>query len=204
MITKKILVWIIVGWCLITLINYYYTNFFILAFIWIGMSLGFFIATIVQIWKAIEEIKSVSKLRITKLFVFVTLFLLTFYGDIPNQLIEKVDWEILKNKRVEIVEKVRTGELEPNVDYNGIICELPFEIPVISNGGNDIWITSNENNNSLTVRFWIFRNFFESPSTMFIYSNNPEEMKRLENISIERPNENWKIESNWFRIKESY
>ena len=51
------------------------------------------------------------------------------------------------------MEQVKNKELNPNVSWNGWVCELPFEFPVVSNGGNDIGITRNEENNGTTVTF---------------------------------------------------
>lgn len=106
---------------------------------------------------------------------------------------------ILENKRNEIVEQVKTKELNPNVSWNGWVCELPFEFPVVSNGGNDIGISRNKENNGTTVTFWIFRNFFDLPSTYFVYTDDPEEIKRLDKKVAEQPDANWKIKENWYR-----
>lgn len=196
---KNGLIWTIVGWVILTLINYYYTNFFILAFIWLGMSLIFIILTLIQLVKTIKERKTLTKLRIAKLLTFSILFILTFYRNSTNLAIEKADWFILENKRDEIVEQVKNKELNPNVSWNKWVCELPFEFPVVSNGGNDIGISRNEKNNGTTVTFWVFRNFFDSPSTHFVYTNDPEEITRLNKKVAERPADNWKIKENWYR-----
>jgi len=200
MTTNRILIWAINGWCLITLINYYYTNFFILPFYWIGMNLMLLILLVIQVSKLIKERKYITKLRIVKLIVFSTLFFLTLFKDIPNQFIEMLDWQMFKDRRIKIVEQVKNGKLQSNQKYGGI-CELSFEFPVVSNGGNDIWITHNKLESQLTVRFWIFRNFFEAPSTYFIYTNDLNKMNIFEKKIITNPKENWKIESNWYRIK---
>jgi hypothetical protein len=197
--TKKGLIWIIIAWISITLINYYYTIYFILAIIWFVLIISLFYLTLVQLKKTYEERKNLSKLRITNLLTFSLLFILTLYRHKTNLVIEKIDWFILENKRNEIVEKVKNKEINPNVSWNDWVCELPFEFPVISNGGNDIGILRNKKNNGTTVTFWVFRNFFDSPSTHFIYTNDPEEIKRLDGKIANRPKENWKIKENWYR-----
>jgi hypothetical protein len=197
--TKKGLIWIIIAWVSITLINYYYTIYFILAIIWFVLIISLFYLTLVQLKKTYEERKNLSKLRITNLLTFSLLFILTLYRHKTNLVIEKIDWFILENKRNEIVEKVKNKEINPNVSWNDWVCELPFEFPVISNGGNDIGILRNKKNNGTTVTFWVFRNFFDSPSTHFIYTNDPEEIKRLDGKIANRPKENWKIKENWYR-----
>ena len=138
-------------------------NFFFLADIWLGMTLNLFILTIIQLVKTIKERKTLSNLRIAKLVTFSLLFLLTFYRHKTNLVIEKIDWVILENKRNEIVEQVKNKKLNPNVNWNGWVCDLPYEFLVVSNGGNDIGILRNRENNRTTVTFWVFRNFFDSP-----------------------------------------
>jgi hypothetical protein len=56
--------------------------------------------------------------------------------------------------------QVKSKDLNPNVDWNGWVCELPFEFPVMTHGGNDIGIIRNEDKNTTTVTYWVFRNFF--------------------------------------------
>jgi hypothetical protein len=197
--TKKGLIWIIIAWVSITLINYYYTIYFILAIIWFVLIISLFYLMLVQLKKTFEERKNLSKLRITNLLTFSLLFILTLYRHKTNLVIEKIDWFLLENKRNEIVEQVKNKEINPNVSWNGWVCELQFEFPVISNGGNDIGILRNKKNNGTTVMFWVFRNFFDSPSTHFVYSNDPENIKSLDEKIANRPNENWKIKENWYR-----
>lgn len=129
---------------------------------------------------------------------------MTLYRDIPNRIIEKVDWLTFLNKRIEIVEQVKNNELKPNVDWNGWVCELPFEFPIVSSGGNDIGIFKNQTDSSLTIKFWVFRNFFESTSTYFIYTDDNQNLERLEKKINQLPKQNWKIRENWYRIYGEY
>lgn len=106
----------------------------------------------------------------------------------------------MKNKRTLIVKDVNNGKLRPNVKWNKWVCELPYELPIVSNGGNDIGIFKNKQTNSVTVQFWIFRNFFDSPSTYIIYTEDQERKKYYEKKINEEPEYNWKIEEKWYRI----
>lgn len=196
---KKALLWIVVAWVFLTLFNYYYMNFFFLAFEWLGLVLTLFIIMMVQLAGLIKERKTITKLRIQKVIVFSVIFLLTLFRSFTNSFIEKADWTILFNKRTEIVEQVKNNELNPNVSWNNWVCELPFEFPVISNGGNDISIVRNKSNGKVTVGFWVFRNFFDSPSTKFVYTNDPKKIKSIEQKVKERPENNWKIKEGWYR-----
>lgn len=190
-------------WTIILLTNYYWTPYFVLPFVWL-LTVGALIIFILnQIFKFYNERKNISKARILNIVVLSLLLFLTFYRfyEIPNRGIEKIDWFVLKNKRTEILGRIKKGELKPDVKWNNGICELPFEFPIISNGGNDVWIFNSEkNSNQKTVKFFIFRNFFDSPSTYLIYSDDSEQMKYYEDKIKSNPKENWKIEQNWYRI----
>src|SRR5690554_1070219 len=124
--TKTGLIWTVIVWVAITIYSYYYVNWFILAFLWFGLSLLFLILTVIQIIKTIKERKHLTSLRIAKLAAFAVLLFLTVDGRKVNLAIEKVDWLILQSKRNKIVEQVKNEELKPNVSWNGSICELPF------------------------------------------------------------------------------
>ena len=202
MIKTKHFKWIIIGWIILTILNYYFVPYFIVAFEWFGLLIVFFIIALYQIVKLIIERKNFTKLRLYKLTLFLALFTLTFYGRYVDRLIEKVDWYMFYKKRTEIVEQVKNYKLNPNVDWNGWVCELPFEFPVISHGGNDIGISRNTEKNTTTVTFWVFRNFFSSPSTHLIYTNDSTEIARFEKLIKRHPKDNWKIEENWYRTYE--
>jgi len=174
-------------------------NFFFLAFELLVLIITLLVILIIQIFKLIKERNKITKLRIQKVIVFSTLFLLTFFHSFTNKIIEKVDWVIFENKRNEIVKQVKEEKLNPNVEWNGWVCELPFEFPIVSNGGNDIGIYRNKEQDKLTVTFWVFRNFFDSPSTQFIYTNDPNEIEQIEKKIKNNPEENWKIKENWYR-----
>lgn len=175
-------------------------NFFFLAFELFGLIAILFIITTVQIVRLIRERKKLTKLRIQKVTVFTCLFLLTFSHSFTNRIIEKADWLIFENKRLEIVEQVKNEKLKPNVDWNGWVCELPFEFPVVSNGGNDIGIFKSKTDSTVTVQFWVFRNFFSHPSTYFIYTENNNVIERIEKKISNRPKDNWKLKENWYRV----
>ncbi len=164
------------------------------------MSLFFGIGTIVQIVKLIHERKSLTKFQTFKVITFFLLFILTFQRQIPNKIIEKADWNILKNKRTEIVHRIKRNEIKGKGTSGNGIFELPFGFPTVSNGGNDVWVFRNKENNSITIQFWVFRNFIDSPSTLFVYSDDEERIADLEQKIKENPKNNWKLDKNWYRI----
>lgn len=163
------------------------------------MSFGLLIWTIIQLTKTIQERKLLSRQRLLSLLVIGALFALTFDRQLVNTLIERIDWYVFYSKRCEVVELVKQGQLKPNVAWNNWVCELPYEFPVISNGGNDIGIIKNDSTGKVTVTFWVFRNFFSAPSIHLVYSNDPDALNRLNDTVMENPDENWKIDDNWFR-----
>ncbi len=175
-------------------------NFFFLAFELIGLIITLFVLTLVQLVRLIKERKNLTRIRIQKLLVFSILFVMTFFHSFTNRQIEKVDWFIFENIRIEIVEQVKKEELKPNVDWNGWVCELPFEFPVVSNGGNDIGVFRNKIDNTITVQFWVFRNFFDNPSTYFMYTEDNTTIERIEKKISNNPKENWKLKENWYRV----
>ena len=196
---KNTLIFIVIGWFLLKLIEYYFIPYFIVALLWIALSLTLLIITLIQLIKLIKERKFITKLRIQKAIVFSILFYLTFNRLPINKIIEKIDWTIFYNKRMDIVQQVERKELNPNVSWNNWVCELPFEFPVVSNGGNEIGIYRNEENKTLTITFWVYRNFFSAPSTCFVYTNDNEEKKELDILISNDPDNNWKIDKNWYR-----
>lgn len=196
---KKGLIWTIMVWCFLRIIVYYYLPFFFLAFIWFGISFALLIALVIQLIKITKYRKSITKLRVANTVFFALLLYFTLNWRSVDNFIERIDWKIFYNKRMEIVAQVKNKELTPNVSWNGTTCELPFEFPVVSNGGNDISIERNEKDNSLTINFYIFSNFFESPSSYFIYTNDEQRKKELEILIRRDPKNNWKIDNNWYR-----
>ncbi len=197
--SNRTLIYVVIVWCLFKVIEYYFIPYFIVTFLWLGLSLALLIVIIVLLIKVARERKSLTKLRIAKVLTFLTLFYLTYNHFVVSGLIEKVDWKIFYSKRMKIVEQVKRKELKPNVSWNNVVCELPFEFPVVSNGGNDIMIFRNKDNGTVTVSFWIYRNFFNAPSTGFVYTNDIEQIKELESQINHDPKNNWKINNNWYR-----
>ena len=200
----KAYIWITIVWIISLLLFYYILPYFLIPFIWLAIVIFLItlsIRNIVKIFRNRKDFETL-KIRLYKAIIALSLFVLTFYkvNQIPNSIIEKIDWNILFHKRKEIVAQVKSGELKPNVSWNNWVCELPFEFPIISNGGNDIGIRKNKTTEKYTIHFWVFRNFFDNPSTYFVYTENEEDQKHFEEKIKKNPKENWKLEENWYRI----
>jgi hypothetical protein len=194
------LILIVIIWVVWKIIEHYLVIYFFVPFLYVGLSLALLIIIIIQLAKLLKERKAISKLRVFKVMTFLLLFYLTFYRWTFDKLIEKADFYVLYNKRVEIVNQVKDDKLKPNVSWNNWICELPYEFPIISHGGNDIGISKSEDNETMTITFFVFRNFFSAPSTKFIYTTRADDIKYYDEQVSKNSADNWKIENNWYRI----
>ncbi|HAY3506276.1 hypothetical protein [Elizabethkingia anophelis] len=201
--TKKTAILVII-WLVFVLADYFYLPYFIQPLFWILVCIILLILTVRQVIKLIKEKRNIKANRIINLIVASILLFLTFYNfnKIPNSIMEKIDWSISYNKRNQIVKEVLTEKLKPNTKTNNGICKLSFGFPIISNGGNDIWIYQNKTEGTKTIKFWISRGFFESPQTYFIFTNDNETQKQYEEQIKAKPEYNWKLEKNWYRIME--
>lgn len=162
--------------------------------------IGLLIIVIYEVVQLLRENIATSGLRIIKVIIF-SVFLFSFLGpSFIDGYIESMDWKLFKNKRIEIIKQVKNGDLLPNVNRNVSLCKLPFEFPIISNGGNEIIILRNNNENSLTVSFWIFRNYLDNPSSYFVYTNDDKLAEKIEEKIKRNPIYNWKMEENWYRV----
>jgi|SRR5690554_142645 len=189
-------------WLSIQILIFYLIPYFVIPLLWFLIILFLFILIIRNIFLVFKNSRNLQFTeRIIKIgFVFI-LFISTFFrfNYLPQRIIEKVDWLVLYNQRIKVIKKVKNNELKPNVSWNGFICELPFEFPIVSNGGNDIGIFYNEEK-QYTVEFYVLRNFSEAPSIKIIYSENPDNIQYFESKIREDSNNNWKIKDNWYRI----
>lgn len=199
--TKKIVILILI-WLVYLSLDYFILPYFVKPFSWFLVCLVFLILTFRQIIKITKQRKNLNLNRILNFSITLILLFLTFwnFNGIPHFIIEKVDWTISYKKRQQIVKDVKNGKLKPNTKMNNGICELPFKFPIVSNGGNDIWIYTSKNEETKTIKFWISRGFFESPQKYFIYTNNIEDKKYYQELINKNPEYNWQLEKNWYRI----
>lgn len=194
----KIIV-IISAWAVLTVVNYYFVPYFLLGLEVLMFLLIFLVLSIITIIKLSRGKEDLTSKKLVSYGIISVLFIFIIYPHPINRIIEKIDWYIFYNKRVEIVQMVKNKELNPNVSWNKVLCELPYQFPVVSNGGNDILIKRIDSTSEITVTFWIFRNFFSAPSTELVYTNSQYEINRIHNLIKRNPSNNWEIEENWFR-----
>ena len=121
-----------------------------------------------------------------------------FFGE---NTVEKLDWHFRRNSRDEIIELIKAGQLKPNVSGNNIICTLDnWDVPPISNGGNEIAIYKT-NDDNLTVLFYINRGFLDHYSA-FVYTNDKKKIQELEKRTTLKKGAhiNKKLDVNWYRV----
>jgi hypothetical protein len=200
--SSRVLIFVVFIWVLLLVVGYYLPSSPGISIIFTVIELGILAISLTQIILLIHEWKSPTKLRLQTTFVLLAIFFLTIYNSPITSIIEKIDWFVLYNKRLSIVEKVKQNKLNPNVSWNNWICELDYEFPIVSNGGNDIGISRNPNDSNFTVTFFMQRNFVTVPSICFVYTNDPEQVKHFDRLIVNNPDNNWKIEDNWYRTFE--
>jgi len=196
------LIIIAVLWIFLKIFEYYLVMplFLIPAFWLFGFFVLFLIIFIYQIIRLIVERKNLKKIRIIKTLFWGLVFYFTVNFKHGARIIEKADWHILYRKRMEIVEQVKNKELNPNVDWNDYLCELPFEFPIVSKDGNDVIIRINDRTQTTTVEFFVNRGMLSS-STCFIYTNDDENIRKYNSLIRKDSKSNWKIKENWYRIR---
>lgn len=179
---------------------YYYTFglfafFIVIPYLIVGLGL--------TVWLLIVVLKSKKSeiVRFQKLGVILTISIGSLTLFLGEETIEKLDWWFRRNSRQEIIELVKAGRLKPNVTHNNIICTLEdWNIPPISNGGNEIAIYKTDDNR-LTVEFYINRGFLDHYSA-FVYTNDKEKIQELEERTTLNTglHVNKKLEENWYRV----
>ena len=200
---KKTMILVFI-WLIYSFSEYYILPYFIKPLTWFVICLTLLILSVKEIINIVNNRKNLIGFTILNLLVELSLLVITFYNfnKIPNSIIEKLDWYTSYETRNQIVNEVFKEKSELNSKINNDIYELSFELPIISNGGNDIWIYQNKTDKKKTIKFWISRGYFESPQTYFIFTNDNKIRKQLEGKISENPETNWKLEQNWYRIME--
>ncbi|MFS4428239.1 hypothetical protein [Chryseobacterium sp. S90] len=202
---KKTLILTII-WIAYSFTDYFILPYFFKPLLWLLACLILLILSLRQIVKRFKERTKITSTGIISFLTTIVLFFLTFYrfNKIPSSIIEKLDWKISYYKRHQIVNEILKETIKPNTSMKNGIHKLSFDFPIISNGGNDIWIYENKTENTKTIKFWISRGFFEAPQIYFIFTNDPKTKMSYEKLIKNDPELNWKLEDQWYRIVERY
>lgn len=186
-------------WSIIVLYNYYIALYITSELITLLLLLFLLSMTINQFIKTFRERKSLSKIRIQKAVLYLTLFSLTLTSSFTiDRLIEYIDWRIFRACRENVVKEILENKLKPNIPDNSSLCELPYKFPPLSNNENIILIK--RDNSKLTVTFFIENNFFDIPTPCFIYTTDSEIAQNFKELIKTNNKENWQLSENWYRI----
>lgn len=174
---------------------YYYASGFMAEILMLPyLFVGFFLSALLLYRIAVKREKT-TKFHIAALIFGIIIGTVSIFSE---DYLEKIDWYLRKAQREEIISRIKNGSIK--YDTNKSVHHLEeFKYALISNGGNDIAISSNEKN-QLEVEFFINRGLLDHYSA-FVYANDPNEIKRIENDIESTANENnYKIEKNWYRL----
>lgn len=114
-------------------------------------------------------IRSFCCLRKIRVFWFaaIPVFLFGIYlAFLFNDGIKKLNFQVYKEKRTEIVQMVQNNQIKIRKDME--LIELPEDYKKCSSGGE---VVIRQNNGSYTVGFWYTQGFLESGFSLFAYSN---------------------------------
>lgn len=179
---------------------YYYTSgllalFVVIPYLIVGVGLTAWVLIVVRKNTNSEG----AKFQKVGLILTVVVGSLTlFFGE---DTVEYLDWELRRNTRDEIVQLVKEGKLQPNVTHNNFICTLPaWNLPPISNGGNEIAIYKTKGN-KFTIEFYINRGFLDHYSA-FVYTDDADQIEELNKRATLKKGMhiNRKLDKNWYRV----
>ena len=191
------LVFVITGWILLKLIEYYYLDWIFWLPFWGIIIVSLFVMIIVNIAKS--NFNKNNKIGIIKLIVLIILLLFSFFSTHTRNIIGKIDWLIHSSIRENIVEKILNEEINLNIIYNNRYSyKLQYKIPYISHRGNEIVILKNDD--KIIIIFYIFRELSIRSSEYFVYTNNIIVFNEFEELIKDDPLSNWKIKENWYKI----
>ena len=100
-------------------------------------------------------------------FAAIPVFLFGIYlAFLFNDGIKKLNFQVYKEKRTEIVQMVQENQIKTRKDLE--LIELPEDYKKCSSGGKAV---VRQNNGSYTVGFWYTQGFLDSGFSLFAYSN---------------------------------
>lgn len=196
------LIGILIIWVLVTFGQYYFSYGFIAAAIWVVISASLLAMIIRRIIELYNGSGGTPLLLSVQLVIFVILLSITLQESLIDKVIQKVDWSLFKSKRMEVVTQIKKGELLPDSDnYNGKL-KLPFTFPMLSTGGNEVWIRRDDATDALSIYFPVTRNFYGIPIVMRVYTEDPKIAMEYQKRIIEDPEKNKKLANGWYHIRE--
>ncbi|TLX48064.1 hypothetical protein C1E24_04480 [Pseudoalteromonas phenolica] len=175
--------WSIIDWITPLLMPFLIFLVFIIFLIGLGFSLSCLFKFKQIRWLAIVPLA-------TQLLAFVIIEFVPF-----TKLWVNVDFHLYKSQRQEVVERVYSGELVPNVEYNSSMIALGSEYSKVSMGGNEIQIQ--DINGLKYVFFFTFRGILDNYSG-FLYVPDGGDPINFADLNEEDVTQIIKYADNWY------
>jgi len=175
--------WSIIDWVTPLLMPFLIFLVFIIFLIGLGFSLSCLFKFKQIRWLAIVPLA-------TQLLAFVILEFVPL-----TKLWVNADFHLYESQRQEVVERVYSGELVPNVKYNSSLIALGSEYSKISMGGNEILIQDIDG--SKYVFFFTFRGILDNYSG-FMYVPDGGDPKNFADLNGEDVTQIIKYADNWY------
>jgi hypothetical protein len=175
--------WSIIDWITPLLMPFLIFLVFVIFLIGLGFSLSCLFKFKQIRWLAIVPLA-------TQLLTFVILEFVPF-----TKLWVNADFHLYESQRQEIVEKVYSGELVPNVEYNSSLIALGSEYSKVSMGGNEIQIQ--DINGLKYVFFFTFRGILDNYSG-FLYVPDGGDPINFADLNEEDVTQIIKYADNWY------
>lgn len=202
---NRTLLWIVIGWVIVVFHMYYNPPGIAVAIelclLVIILVIIIIVSYVISIIRKLKKNCS-DKLTWVRMIALMLLLILTLNIDHVDSVIESLDWHILYPVRIHIIEQVKRGVLNPN-GPNDNRCDLPFGYPQVSVSENEILIFRNVSNKALTVRFYVSQLSIGGSGNYLVYTEDSNEIEKIESLIQSDPKWNWKIKDNWYRTSES-
>ena len=175
--------WSIIDWITPLLMPFLIFLVFVIFLIGLGFSLSCLFKFKRIRWLAIVPLA-------TQLLAFVIIEFVPF-----TKLWVNVDFHLYESQRQEVVERVYSGELVPNVEYNSSLIALGSEYSNVSMGGNEIQIQ--DINGLKYVFFFTFRGILDNYSG-FLYVPDGGDPINFADLNEEDVTQIIKYADNWY------
>ena len=180
------------SWSLVDLLTVFIEP--VLKFLIWGLFLLVFFLSFISIFFNLKRYKIKAFLPF---LINIVTFLTVFYVPFTNIWLD-LDFQTNLAEREQVILLVESGELKPNVSYNGSLIALPEEYQNISKGGGDILVE--RKGNKKMILFFTFRGISDNFSG-FVYS--PDNQKPSSGDFSGDFKQIKKIKERWFWVASS-
>jgi hypothetical protein len=146
-------------WTIVDRITVFLYSPLIIAVWWVVVGAGFASLT------CLTKVRTIGVRALAPTAVIVLSVLIVTFAPFTSLWLD-FDYWLYMEERLEIVERVAGGELEPNVEHNAKLIGLGDSYPLVSTGGNEIVVEEHEGKKY--VLFFTFRGVLDNYSG-FLY-----------------------------------